>query len=107
MDLSLSRARAPKQKQNKSTRTHLDDAAPAGRRPHRLQQDGVRVLAAATGEDDPAPPAAGRSRRDAVRGSVAAQSVSKSIPLGHDEGQIRGVGLNNNNNNKNDDDKLS
>lgn len=62
---------------------YLDDAAPARCRLHRLQQDGVRVLTAATGEDDTAAPAAGRSGRDVVRRSVAAQPVSTSIAFGH------------------------
>ena len=70
---------------------YLDDAAPAGRRLHRLQQDGVGVLAAA-GEDDAAAPAAGRSRRDEVRRSVAAQPVSTSIALRHvDEEEVGSV----------------
>lgn len=61
---------------------YLNDAAPAGRSLHRLQQDGVRVLAA-TGQDDAAAPAAGRSGRNAVRSSVAAQRVSISITVRH------------------------
>lgn len=61
---------------------YLNYTAPARCRLHRIQEDGVGVLAA-TGEDDTAPPAAGRSRRDAVRRSVAAQPVSISITLRH------------------------
>lgn len=61
---------------------YLYDTAPARCCLHRLQEDGVGVLAA-TGEDDTAPPAAGRSRRDAVRRSVATQPVSISITLRH------------------------
>lgn len=59
---------------------YLDDAAPARGRPHGLQQSRVRVLAAAPGEDHPAPPATGRAGRDAVRRSVA---VSVSIAFRH------------------------
>lgn len=63
---------------------YLNDAAPAWCCFHRLQEDCVGVLAAAaTGEDDTTPPATGHSRRHAVRRSVAAQPVSKSIALRH------------------------
>ncbi len=61
---------------------YLNDAAPAGGCLHRIQEDGVSVLSA-TGEDHAASPTAGRSRRDAVRRSVAAQPLSVSITLRH------------------------
>lgn len=61
---------------------YLNDAAPARCCLHRVQEDGVGVLAA-TGEDDTAAPSAGRPRWDAVRRSVAAQPVSISITLRH------------------------
>lgn len=61
---------------------YLNDTAPARSRLHCIQGDSVGVLAA-TGEDDTAPPAAGRSRRYALRCSVAVQPVSISITLRH------------------------
>lgn len=71
---------------------YLDDAAASRRCLHRVQQDGVGVLAAG-GEDDAAPPAAGRSRRDAVRRSVAAQPVSVSITVRHVDKREGGLDL--------------
>ncbi|KAK2905651.1 hypothetical protein Q8A73_009594 [Channa argus] len=61
---------------------YLNDAAPAGCRLRRLQEDGVLVLAA-PGKDDTASPPPGRSRRDAVCRSVAAQRIPTSITVGH------------------------
>lgn len=61
---------------------YLNDTAPARCCLHRIQEDGLGVLAA-TREDDTAPPATGRSRRDALRRAVAAQPVSISITLRH------------------------
>lgn len=61
---------------------YLNDAAPARCRLHRLQQDGISVLAAA-GEDDTAAPTAGRSLWNIVGRFVAAQPISTSITLRH------------------------
>jgi hypothetical protein len=61
--------------------SYLDDAAPAGGRPHCLQDDGIVVLA---GEDDSAPPPRpGRSRRDDLRSSIIAQTVPIMLLLRH------------------------
>lgn len=64
---------------------YLNDAAPARCRLHRLQQDGISVLAAAAaaGEDDTAAPTAGRSLWNIVGRFVAAQPISTSITLRH------------------------
>lgn len=68
---------------NKGINSYLYDAATAGGYLHRLQEDGVGVLAAA-GEDDSATPARpGRSRRDELRRSIAAQTVSIALSLRH------------------------
>lgn len=61
---------------------YLNDAAPARCRLHRLQQDGISVLAAAAaaaGEDD----TAARSLWNIVGRFVAAQPISTSITLRH------------------------
>lgn len=63
---------------------YLNDAAPARCRLHRLQQDGISVLAAAAaGEDDTTAPTAGRSLWNIVGRFVAAQPISTSITLRH------------------------
>lgn len=67
---------------------YLNDAAPARCRLHRLQEDGISVLAAAAaaaaaGEDDTAAPTAGRSLWNIVGRFVAAQPISTSITLRH------------------------
>lgn len=64
---------------------YLNDAAPARCRLHRLQQDGISVLAAAAaaGEDDTAATTAGRSLWNIVGRFVAAQPISTSITLRH------------------------
>lgn len=61
---------------------YLYDTATARCRLHRIREEGFGFLAA-TGEDDAAPPAARRSRRDAVRCFMAAEPVSIFITLRH------------------------
>lgn len=61
---------------------YLYDTATARCRFHRIRKEGFGFLAA-TGEDHAAAPAARRSRRDAVRCSMAAEAVSIFITLRH------------------------